>query len=162
MLRSFQRPCLCSRSVQWHINFWSIYIYIYLYRWSHKSGSNVWIIVGKEGNIDSSVVVHGGTMFGSHMWCRVSKSIDEARLQCIWWWCQRHFAPLLQGHRLGRWDHWHLRPRLHRLLRHRPQKKCPRFPHSGNQPLSPLFNIKSTWLSSAANITISVVMHFPV
>lgn len=40
-------------------------------RRSHKSGSDIWAILGKEGDIGESFGLHGGSVFGSYLWSGV-------------------------------------------------------------------------------------------
>ena len=101
-------------------------------RRAHKPGGDAGAVSCAEGVAGSGVAVHSGAVPGGDMRVWAGEGLPEVILQPLR--RRRQLPPrwLQQGSRPRSRDHRHLRPRLHRLLRHRSQAQRPRLPCSGN------------------------------
>lgn len=102
-------------------------------RRSYKPCGDVGAFVGEEGVAGPSHIVHGGSVFGSHLWVCSGEVFQGELLQCLWWRNQWGCCWIQYRHRIGCWDYGNLRSCIYRLLRHWPN--CEETPCSCMYPI---------------------------
>uniref|UniRef100_A0A453P4P6 Uncharacterized protein n=1 Tax=Aegilops tauschii subsp. strangulata TaxID=200361 RepID=A0A453P4P6_AEGTS len=96
-----------------------------IHRWAHQPGGDVRAVPGEEGVAHPGAALHHRAVPRRHLRRRAGQGLPELLLRAVRRRRQRAQRRLLQGHRARSRDHRHLRARLHRLLRHRPQAQRP-------------------------------------
>ena len=87
-------------------------------RRTHKPGGDIRNVSGEKDIVDSRLALHYSSVLGGVMRLRLSQVTTERSLQPLWRCRQPARRRLQQRHRSRRRDRRHLRPSLHRLLRH--------------------------------------------
>lgn len=94
----------------------------------HQPSSDIWALLGSQGVADQSHHVHGGSVFGGHLWSWVSEGVPEGLLQQVWRWRQQARRWLQHRRRLRRWDYRNLCSGVHCVLCYWSQEERQRFP----------------------------------
>lgn len=90
------------------------------FRWTHKPGGDVRVVLGSESVVDKSGDVHGGSVLGRNLRRGIGESIPEVVLQPVRRRSQLAGRGVQHRRGFGCRDHRHLCFGVHRFLGHRP------------------------------------------